>query len=189
MTAPITIAEAIADGVLFGRVLGPTFANWAVFLLALFGLPMTPEQLAIYQRFTGRTTPPSAPLREAWLVCGRRAGKSFILALIAVFLACFHDWVPYLGPGEHGTIMIIAADRRQARVILRYVVGLLKSIPMLAKLIEGETRESVALRNRIVIEVHTASYRTVRGYSIVAALCDELAYWSVDEQKVLFGSC
>ncbi len=78
------------------------------------------------------------PAREAWLVCGRRAGKSFVLALVAVFLAGFKDWRPYLGPGERGTVMIIAADRKQARVIMRYVKGLLDTVSMLAQLIEAE---------------------------------------------------
>ena len=67
----------------------------------------------------------ASPHAEAWLVCGRRAGKSFVLALIAVFLACFHDWRQHLAPGERGTVMIVAADRKQARVILRYIRGLL----------------------------------------------------------------
>jgi hypothetical protein len=33
----------------------------------------------------------------------------------------------------------------------------------------------------ICVEVHTASYRSVRGYSVVAALCDEAGYWRSDE--------
>ena len=32
-----------------------TWEAWFAFLAALFGLPMTPEQLAIYQRCTGRS--------------------------------------------------------------------------------------------------------------------------------------
>jgi hypothetical protein len=52
---------------------------------------------------------------------------------------------------------------------------------MLAQTIEAQTKETVELSNRIVIEVHTASFRTVRGYSIIAALCDELAFWQSDE--------
>src|SRR5262249_46876364 len=102
-------------------------------------------------------------------------------ACVAIFIACFRDWRAHLGPGECATVMIIAADRRQARVIMRYCLGLLKSVPMLAQLIEGETRESITLRNRIVIEVHTASFRSTRGYTIIAALCDEIAYWPTDE--------
>ena len=64
-------------------------------------------------------------VREAWLVFGRRAGKSFILALIAVYLAIFRDWRPYLSPGEVGTIKVMAVDRRQARTIWRYAYALL----------------------------------------------------------------
>jgi hypothetical protein len=178
----MNILDALDDPKVFGNFFrARTWAAWRVFLAALFGLPMTDDQLATYRRFTGRSTPPPAPLHEAWLVCGRRGGKSFVLATIAVFLAAFKDWRGYLAPGEVGVIMIIAADRRQARVIMRYCIGLLKAVPMLAKLIEAETRETIELRNRITIEIHTASFRTTRGYTIVAALLDELAYWATDE--------
>ena len=54
---------------------------------------------------------------------------------------------------------------------------------MLAKLIEAQSREIIELKNRIVIEIHTASFRTTRGYTIVTALCDELAYWQSDENS------
>jgi hypothetical protein len=52
---------------------------------------------------------------------------------------------------------------------------------MLRAVIEGETQETVSLRNRVIIEVHTASFRTTRGYTIVAALCDELAFWGQED--------
>ena len=174
------ILQAINDPAVFG----PHFRNreaWAAFLAALFGLPLTPTQLKIYADCTDRAVAPATPCSEAWLVCGRRAGKSFTLALIAVFLASFKDWRPYLGPGERGVVMVIAADRRQARVILRYVKGLLTENPMLARTIEAERQEAVDLTNRISIEVHTCSFRTVRGYSIVASLCDEIAFWRSEE--------
>jgi hypothetical protein len=178
----VNIIQALDDPKVFGDFLrAGTWVVWRVFLAALFGLPMTDDQLATYRRFTGRGTPPTAPLHEAWLVIGRRGGKSFVLAVIAVFLACFRDWRPFLGPGEVGTVMVIAADRRQARVIMRYCLGLLQAVPMLARLIEAQSRETIELKNRIVIEIHTASFRTTRGYTIVTALCDELAYWQSDE--------
>jgi len=180
----VNILDAIRDREVFGQFFkGETWAAWCVFLAALFALPMTDEQLALYTKHTGRTAAPTSPLHEAWLCIGRRGGKSFILAVIAVFLACFKDWRPYLGPGEVATIMIIARDRRQARVIKRFITGLLKSIPMLRQVIEGETQETIALRNSVSIEIHTASFRSTRGYTIVAALLDEIAYWEVDENS------
>ena len=140
----VSIIDAMNDQHLFAKFFRDptTWAAWRAFLCALFGLPMTAEQLATYQQCTGRDAPPKNGFTEAWLCIGRRGGKSFVLALIAVYLACFRNWLPYLGPGERATIMIIAADRRQARVILRYVKGLLQ-VPMLRELIEGETQESV----------------------------------------------
>jgi hypothetical protein len=96
-------------------------------------------------------------------------------------LACFFDWRPYLGPGEFATIMIIAGDRRQARVIKRFITGLLRAVPMLRATIESETAESITLRNRINIEIHTASFRSVRGYTCVAVLLDEVATWPTED--------
>ena len=77
--------------------------------------------------------------------------------------------------------MIIAADRRQARVVHGYVAGLLHATPMLEALIVRETGEVIELSNGIRLEIHTASYRTVRGYTVVAAICDELAFWRTDD--------
>jgi hypothetical protein len=180
---PLTILDALADNKLFAPCFRDreTWNAWLALLAALFGLPLTDEQLAIYQRCSGRTVPPSEPASEAWLVCGRRAGKSFVLALIAVYLAAFHDYRRYLAPGERGTVLVIATDRKQARTIFRYICALLTQVPMLAKLITREDRETVDLENSVTIEVGTASFKSVRGYTIVAALCDEIAFWPTDD--------
>jgi hypothetical protein len=174
----VNILDATRDPNVFGQHFRTeTWDAWLAFLCALFALPMTDEQLAIYRKYTGRETPPAEPLHEAWLICGRRADKSFVLALVAVFLAAFRDWRPFLGPGEVGTIMIIARDRRQARVIKRFVTGLLHAVPMLRRVVEAEAAEGISLRNSVVIEIHTASFRAVRGYTTIAVLLDELAFW------------
>lgn len=141
---------------------------------------MTADEKAIYSSCTQRCRPPSKRFNEAWLVVGRRGGKSLTLALVAVFLAVFIDWLPYLTPGERGTVMVIAADRRQARTIFRYVRALLK-VPLIASLIERETADTIDLNNGLTIEILTASFRTVRGYTLIAALCDEIAFWRSDE--------
>lgn len=182
MKPPVNILSATADDNLFAGWFKnrETWQPWFAFLAALFALGMTPSQRAIYERCTGRSDPPSQVASEAWLICGRRAGKSFILALVAVFLACFYDYRRYLQEGERGTIMVIAADRKQARTIMRYIGGLLRGVPMLARLIENETRESFDLSNSITIEINTASFRSTRGYTVVAALCDEIAFWPSD---------
>ena len=141
----MNVLQAIRDPNLFAPWFREpaTWQAWFAFLAALFGLPLVGADLDLYRRCTGRTAPPGKPLNETWIVVGRRGGKSFILALIAVFLSCFRDWRPYLAAGERGTVMIIATDRRQARVIIRYVKALLNGVPMLARLAERVTADSV----------------------------------------------
>jgi hypothetical protein len=174
----VTIIEAVDDKNLFAPWFRTveTWHAWRAFLCALFGLSMSDAELELFTRCTGRDTAPVAAFIEAFLVCGRRAGKSFILALTAVYLACFRVYTD-LAPGERATILIIAADRKQARVIFRYLAALLRDVPMLSAMVERETSESFDLTNRVTIEVGTASYRSTRGYAFAAVLADELAFF------------
>lgn len=135
------------------------------------------DALALYQAHTGRISAPVAPFKEAALVIGRRGGESRVLALIAVYLATVPDYTPHLAPGEVPTIGILAADRRQARTIFRYVTGLLRTVSLLAEMVTDETAETVTLANGVVIEIATASLRTTRGYTYAAVLADETAFW------------
>jgi hypothetical protein len=178
----VNIIDAVDDQNLFKAYFKDpaTWQAWRACLCALFGLPMSKTELETYTKCTGRKERPENPFREAWLICGRRAGKSFNLALIAVFLATFKDWAPYLTSGERGTIVIVAADRRQARTIMGYIRALLLETPMLRPMVVKEAAEEIDLDNRITIEVATCSFRTIRGRTIVAALCDEIAYWMTE---------
>ena len=179
----MTILEALHDPHLFGPWFGDrtSWRAWEAFLAALFSLPMGADDAAVYAQHTGRTAPPAAPSREAWVIVGRRGGKSRIAALVALYLACFRDHRHTLAPGEVGTLPVIAADRRQARTIMRYVTGFLDEVPMLRQLIANRTKETIELTNRVTIEVHTASFRAVRGYSLIGVVCDEIAFWQTDD--------
>lgn len=164
---------------LTGAFNGPSWFAWKVALRALFGLPLDKEALAVFSTLTGRSIAPSTPARELWCVCGRRAGKSAVAALVAVFLTTCRTY--RLAPGERGVFMIIAADRRQARVVRRYVGGLLASTPVLQLLVTRESQDAIELSNGIAIEIHTASFRTIRGYTVVGAVCDEIAFWPTED--------
>ena len=178
----MNILQAKDDPALFApHFRGDTWRAWWAFLAALFALPMDDEALALYRAHTGRQDAPTVAFKEAALIIGRRGGKSRALALIATYLATFRDYAPHLAPGEVATIAVIAADRRQARSIFRFTLGLLRAVPMLADLIEDETAETITLSNRVVIEIATASFRVTRGYTFAAVLADETAFWRSDD--------
>ena len=178
----MNILQALDDPALFApHFRGVTWTPWRAFLAALFALPMDDAQLALYRTHTGRQDAPTVPFKEAALVIGRRGGKSRVLALIATYLATVPDYTPHLAPGEVATIAVLAADRRQARTIFRYTLGLLKAVDMLAGMVADQTTETITLNNGVVIEIATASLRTTRGYTYAAVLADETAYWRSED--------
>jgi hypothetical protein len=160
-----------------------TWQPWRAFLSVLFGLPLDAAGLELFRECTGRVDPPATGFTEAWLVIGRRGGKSFVLALIACYLAIFRDWRPYVVPGETPVIKIIAVDRRQSRIIHRYCRALLTQVPAFSSLVSREGDDTVELSNGVAIEVATASFRSTRGYSAIAALIDEIAFLRTDEMS------
>jgi hypothetical protein len=179
--AGLTILDAIdAPNLLGAAIRNPeSWKPWRAFLAAAFGLPLDPYGAELFRQCTGRAGLPAAAFGFLWLVIGRRGGKSFTMAVIAVFLACFKDWRKFLSPGERAVVLLVAADREQAKILHRYIVGIL-STPLLAGLVENQTADTIDIKGSVIVEVVTRSYRTVRGRSVCAALLDELAFWRDD---------
>lgn len=179
----MNIIDAINDERLFKPLFKnlDTWRSWMVFLKALFGIPIDDSaDMALFRDATGLNEQPKVKIRECAAICGRRSGKSFISALIAVFLACFRDWTPHLSRGERGMIFIIATDRLQARIIKDYVSGILDSTAALRGMVERDLAEQIDLKNRVSIAIKTNSYRTIRGFTCLAAILEETAFWRSD---------
>src|SRR3990167_7517352 len=178
------IIKACQSDLIFGPWLKgkPSWQPWMVFLKCLFGEALNPQELDEVKSRTGRAPTADRRYSEAWLVVGRRGGKSFILAIVAVYLTFFVNWKSYLAPGEMGTVVIVAADRRQAQVILRYIKGLVSGIKFFHEEKGRETQWALEFpKQRITIEIFTTSFRSARGYTIVAALLDEVAFWRSED--------
>ncbi|MGP9831142.1 hypothetical protein [Marinobacter sp. NSM] len=178
----ITIRDLMTDPALFGEQFGgDSFTAWRALLAGFYGLELAEDELPHWQELTGRQSAPEAAHDELWLAIGRRGGKSQAAALLAVFHACFMDYRDRLSPGEVATVLCLAADRKQARAVFRYITGLMNANPMLQRLITRETTETLELSNRAVIEVGTASFRATRGYTFAAVLADEIAFWRSED--------
>ena len=172
----MNLLDAMTDPALFGdQYGGDSWANWRALLAGFYALDLDEQQAATFRTLTDRE-PLTLPADELWLVIGRRGGKSAAAALLAVFEAVFNDHRAKLAPGEIATVMVIAADRKQARAVMRYVRGLLEN-PMLQRLVMRDQTENIELTNRCAIEVMTASHRSTRGYTAACVICDEIAFW------------
>lgn len=160
-------------------------ASWRVWLIILagaFGLPMPDADRETFTILTHRE-PPRKPVRELWVLAGRRGGKTNVAAAIAVFLATLKEWK--FSPGETGTIMVLAADRSQARVAFDYCLGLLEGSPVLSGEKEDDTADTIRLTNGIEIVIATSDKAAVRGRTMIAVICDEIAFWGADADEIL----
>ena len=96
-------------------------------------------------------------------------------AAIAIFLALFTKH--RLARGEKGMCLIIAGSTAQASTVFNYIRGFLEASPAMAKEVVAISRHEITLRNGIILGVHSNSFRTVRGRTLVACVMDEVAYW------------
>ncbi len=178
----MNIREVMTDPALFGGLFGAdSFKAWRALLAGFYGLPLNDDELPTWRKLTGRQSAPEAAHDELWLVVGRRGGKTQNAALLAVYEAAFRDYSDRLSPGEVATVMLLAADRKQARSVFRYISGLFEANPMLARMVVREDKESIELSNRTAIEVHTASFRATRGYTVACCIADEIAFWRSED--------
>lgn len=181
----ITYAEACNDPNLFGPwFAGPTWSNWRVLDKAIFGEPLDHIEQVIFEQLTGRTTAPTEPADEVWLVIGRRGGKDVKTASIAVYLATIgaerFGWIDRLTRGETAVVQLLAVDRDQAKIAMGYIKGFFEQ-PMLAGMVNKSQRQSIELTNRLSIEVTTNDQRRVRGRTVVAAIGDEIGHWKAED--------
>ncbi|MCW5891591.1 MAG: hypothetical protein KIT14_13980 [bacterium] len=170
------LLAALDDPKLFAPFFpSPAWDRWRTFLRVLTGQPLSGDELAVFTQATGRTTAPTVPAAEAWVVCGRRAGKSRVASVVAAYTAALAD-LSKLAPGETGVVLCCAVDKAQAGVILGYIRALFSDVPLLRSLVSNETAESIELRRRVRIEVKSSNYRAVRGVTLLAAVLDECAF-------------
>ncbi|HEX9239223.1 MAG TPA: hypothetical protein VF910_01035 [Candidatus Bathyarchaeia archaeon] len=180
-TAVVPYTGTILDALTLAGMDGPQWENWRVFWKAVFCLPMTPAELLVYQRHTGRAAPPSEPVGEAWGLVGRRGGKSRNFGVAAGWMAIRRDYTPLLAPGERAVIPVIAADRKQARQVLNYLKGFAALSAIQSFLVRDPLTASVEFKTGVTVEIATASYRTTRGYTVVGLVTDEVAFWRSDD--------
>jgi hypothetical protein len=177
----ISLRQALADPALLGGVLeGESWKPWRTLLLAAMGEELTEDERPVFKKFTGREREPGRRVEEFVGVKGRRAGGSYAGGKVVIpYLAglCQH---PSLVRGERGVLLCVAADQRQADVILDYADASFRASPVLSQLIEGRTQRELRLNNGIDIEVRAADYRRLRGLTFIAVIADEVAFWSSD---------
>jgi hypothetical protein len=185
----MNILEAIHDENLFRSFLGAdlsTWKHWAVALRALYGLPLScAKQKQLLRECTGRDASELPPdgFRTALFLTGRRSGKSRVASVVAGFEALCAGHEQKLAPGEVGLVAIMSPTQRQSGVCWKYLQSVFDSSDLLRAEVSDvkESGRLLTLRNGIQVGVLTGDPRKVRGFTLVAAIVDELASFGLDE--------
>lgn len=154
--------------------------GWRVIIKAAFALPLEDDELQFFYKVAMRD-PPIMPVRELWLIVGRRGGKDSVASMLAVERARFADQIK-LRPGERSLIACLSVDKDQAGIVFNYTRGYFNEVPDLKPWIIGDLPSSyraggIRLTNKTDIRVTTNNFRAPRGYPIPVAIFDEVAFW------------
>jgi hypothetical protein len=176
MTSAFTIDRVFKDRRLLGAALGDfDLSTWRPALKAAFGLKLNDAEAKTFAQIAGNRAVPETRVRELWAVIGRRGGKSRMAAAVATYLALFVKH--RRSHGERPMVLVIASSVDQARTVFGYVKGFLDASEVLSKEVVDAKAFEVTLSNGVVIAVHSSSFRTVRGRTLIACIMDECSFW------------
>lgn len=162
-------------------------------------IPAMMTEVEIYEFLTDRKYDPAQiediKVNKINLICGRRSGKTLLSAIISIYCAISNNWAPFLQKTPFATVLIMSHSREFSDEVLEVIKGLIESSPVLSRLINHSAKQTASAMNlrvpwvvngrieysRVQIKVGAASSKTTRGIAACAILCDEIAYWNLDE--------
>ncbi|MDX9863122.1 MAG: hypothetical protein RBS99_19615 [Rhodospirillales bacterium] len=187
----ITITKAMVDPNLFEPYLRGrqrdlnSWQAWRVCLKAVYGRPITTaSERKLVEECTGRSVDELDPAGydEALLLCGRRSGKSRIAGFIAGYESTLSGREATLDPGELGLVTVVSPTKLQSRIVHRYIEASLSS-PMLQREVLPGDREGFELRSGVRVQILAGNFATVRGFSQLCVVVDEICFFGVEEES------
>jgi hypothetical protein len=178
-SSKISLTAALRSKQLFEpHFSGASWDRWRATLKAAFAEPLSDSELAAFQEVAERD-PPRRRVKELACVIGRGGGKNSAMSILAAFISItFDPRAAKLRPGEVVYIICIANDNEQAALEYRMLSGLFEAIPVLRAMVKGKIgTDSIELKNKVIVEVKTNSFRSVRGRGILAAIFDECSFY------------
>jgi hypothetical protein len=174
----ITLAAAMRDVNLLGAPFqAPSFWPWHAVAKVISGEKLDKREAKLFRQCTGRTKLPKGPVRNLIMLIGRRGGKDRFMSAVAIYRAALAaQWQNIMSPGEQAVVLLLGADKKQARILRRYCQGLLIA-PLLKKLVSRPTDEVVEFKNGAALEIATNDADLVRGRSAIAVLGTECCFW------------
>ncbi len=123
--------------------------------------------------------------KEAWMVSGVRAGKTFSAATIVAYEATCGGHEIRIGRGRKALCFQICQDLKFARYSLHGIKAVLDSMPFIADehWIANVTADRIDLINGITVATCPPTVKSVRGYDVPVAVLDEVGVWYQEQDS------
>lgn len=175
----VSMRQAVTDQRLFGFMLpGPTFLPQRTLLIGSMGEEMTDEEAAIWRTITGREPLTERATEMSWIM-GRRSGKTLSAACWSVYQTFLVEYD--LSPGEEAISLFAAQTARNAQVAFGYAKAIVERSPVIGKLVDQVLSDTIKLKNGTALEIRPASFRNLRGFTMLSAVLDEVAFFHLEE--------
>jgi hypothetical protein len=175
----VNLIEAMSDPAMFAPWFqGTSWNAWRAVLKGAFALPMDEDDHEVFGRLAGGRAPPTKRVRELWVISGRRSGKDSVASGICAWAASIEQGhIGKLRPGEMGSVLLLACDRSQSRIVQGYINSYFATIDDLKCMVANETRDGLELSNSAEIVIATNNFRQTRGRTVLLAILDECAFY------------
>jgi len=145
------------------------------------GLPLGADELALFQRCTGREAPRPGGYAFGLTLTGRQSGKTEQAAARLVYAG-----VAAVLRGDRDVCCVgISQDHRAAqRVLFGYVARFFES-PLLRELVVSQTADTIVLTGNVRVLVLPCRPAAIRGLRCVCVVLDEVAHFRSSENLPL----
>lgn len=153
-----------------------SWARWRVFAKAVHGLPLTSDELGVFQHHTGRTSPAPGGHPETVCIVGVQSGKSRMAGTLAAYSAMI---------GEPGTYSILVSqDHRAAmRTLFGYAKEPFEKNEALQDEIVKPTADTLELRSGVFLAAYPCRPAAIRGLRANVVIIDELAFFTATDGR------
>lgn len=155
-------------------------------------------EVQLFELMTGKQYSYPIPKKtKVDLICGRRSGKSTITAALTILLAIINNYKPFLKKHPYATVLVLSHSKEFSEEVLDLIRNFIYNSDILTRLLDKtKTRkdrqtafnmrvpfldEGMPSYSNVTLRVGAANKKTVRGKATCVLICDEIAFWNLDE--------
>lgn len=200
MDLRIPFADAIKDPRLLKHRWDELSVPQQVALRTLYGLPLSAREMPFFHAQQGNAdydelgyitkidegrAYSAKKYKEAWMVVGRRGGKTDRFAsTIVAYEACFGGHEQYVSRGQKAYCFQIAQDMRNAASALHFIFAAIEESPAGKELLDGPpVKDEIRLKNNVIIKCIPCTLKASRGFATPVAVFDEVGVWYAESDS------